>query len=105
MFGLSFLWLKLAKWAALVGALLAGLFAIWKTGKTSGAAKEQVKAAEAKTQVNEAIAVREIERTQAEAQKTVSTVEAANDAGKNIDALDDNAVREQLRNRWTRPAP
>ncbi|KAA0910696.1 hypothetical protein [Pusillimonas sp. ANT_WB101] len=72
------LWLsKVWGWLLLIGAIIAGLFAVRQSGKTAG--KQEAKA------------------QQAEA--TIRGMEANREARVEIDSLDDDAIRDRARQR------
>lgn len=77
MIWLSALWGRVWPYVAAVGAILAGLFAMRQSGKVAGRQEAQAKQNE----------------------ETIKAMEAAREAHAEIDALDDDAVRDRARER------
>lgn len=74
---LAALWNRIWPYVAVVGAVLAGLFAVRQSGKTAG--KQEAKAAQAEA--------------------TIKGMGDAREARDEIDAMDDSAVRDRARQR------
>lgn len=80
MIWLSALWARVWPYIAAAGAILAGLFAVRQSGKAAGRQEVQAKQNE----------------------ETIKAMEAAREAHAEIDALDDDAVRDRARQRMRR---
>ncbi len=69
-------WFSIAKWGAIGGSVLAVVLTVRNSGKDAVIADQQ--------------------------KKTAQNREIANETERNINRLDDHAVRERLRKRWQR---
>lgn len=85
-------------------AVVGGLCAAWFAGKTKGAAKAEVKAAEQRTKDNEEVAAILVQQNKAASDSEVEAVVKANEQVEDVNAMSDDAVMRELRERWTAPA-
>lgn len=91
------------------GAYLAALLSIvgmglslWFSAKRSGKAEAQVQHAEQRAADHEAIAVRQINETQAAANHAIETVKEAANVQSEVTGRSDSDVLNSLRNEWSR---
>lgn len=91
----------IAQYGAVALAAITALLSVWYAGKTKGEANAKVKAAEQRTEDQEAIKVQEIQKTKAAAQAEVETVSKANEALSDVNSMSDDAVLAELRRDYT----
>ena len=86
---------RLGVWLGVALAAVAGIFAVWRSGKSVGTSSQ----AEAD---NNAAATRTVNEVSAAAATEVQTLKDANDVLTDVNKLPDGSATSELRDKWQR---
>lgn len=93
---------RFGAWIAALASIVGMGLTLWFSAKRNGKAEAQVQHAEQRAADHEAVAVRQINETQAAAAAAVSTVKEAANVQVEVSRRSDDDVNQRLRDEWSR---
>lgn len=95
-------WFKSKVWIGIAVAIIGTVLSAWLLGKREGRSDEKISYSEKEVDKVAESAKNEVIRNRAETEKTVEQIQNANEVKNETSNLSDNAVIDELRNKWSR---
>ena len=93
---------RFGAWIVGIGGALLGVLAIFASAKRTGKAEGEKVAAQQLAKDREAIAANEIRKEHIAAEEKAKAIERASDEISDVNRMPSGAVRDELRDKWTR---
>lgn len=95
-------WLKSKVWVGIAFAVIGTILSAWLIGKREGRQEEKISYSEKEVDKIAETAKNELIRNKAETENTVEKIQNANEVKNETSNLSDDAVINELRNKWSR---